>query len=132
MDGERQRIDRWLWHARVVKTRELAKALVEAGHVRVDRDRETKPGAAVRAGQTLTITLPTRTLVLRILGFVDRRGSATLAATLYDDLSPPPAPRNDSPQTVVMHSRDAGSGRPTKRDRRRIDRLDPASDDGPS
>lgn len=93
MDGDRQRIDRWLWHARVVKTRELAKALVEGGHVRVDRERETKAGAAVKAGQTLTITLPSRVRVLRIVGFVERRGSAEVAARLYEDLSPPAPPR---------------------------------------
>lgn len=123
MDGDRQRIDRWLWHARVVKTRELAKALVEAGHVRVDRERETKAGAAVKRGQTLTITLPSRVLVLKIAGFVERRGSAEVAATLYEDLSPPPPPREARAETVALATREPGSGRPTKRERRDHDRL---------
>ncbi|MER2607121.1 MAG: RNA-binding S4 domain-containing protein [Siculibacillus sp.] len=123
MDGDRQRIDRWLWHARVVKTRELAKALVEGGHVRVDRERETKAGAAVKAGQTLTITLPSRVRVLRIVGFVERRGSAEVAARLYEDLSPPAPPREPQVETVVIARREPGSGRPTKRDRRALDRL---------
>jgi ribosome-associated heat shock protein Hsp15 len=97
MDGERQRIDRWLWHARVVKTRALAKDLVEAGRVRVDRRRETKAGAAVKIGETLTIVLPGRVRVLRILGFAERRGSADDAARLFEDLSPvrPPADHGD-------------------------------------
>jgi ribosome-associated heat shock protein Hsp15 len=123
MDGDRQRIDRWLWHARVVKTRELAKALVEGGHVRVDRERETKAGAAVKRGQTLTITLPSRVLVLKVVGFVERRGSAEVAATTYEDLSPPPPPREPRPETVPLATREPGSGRPTGRDRRALDRL---------
>lgn len=92
MDDDRQRIDRWLWHARVVKTRDLAKALVEAGRVRVDRVRETKPGAAVRRGQVLTITLPHGVRVLRIVDFVEKRGSATVAAGLFEELTTPAAP----------------------------------------
>ncbi len=128
MDDDRQRIDRWLWHARVVKTRELAKALVEGGHVRVDRERQTKAGAALKPGQTLTITLPSRVLVLKVVGFVDRRGSAEVAATTYEDLSPPRPPREARPETVAIATRDRGAGRPTKRDRRALDRL--ADDDG--
>lgn len=128
MDGDRQRIDRWLWHARVVKTRELAKALVEGGHVRVDRERETKAGAAVKRGQTLTVTLPSRVLVLRILGFVERRGSAEVAATTYEDLSPPRPAREPRAETVRLAAREPGAGRPTKRERRALDRL---TDDDP-
>lgn len=123
MDGDRQRLDRWLWHARVVKTRDLAKALIEGGHVRVDRERETRAGHAVKRGETLTITLPNRVRVLKILGFVERRGSAEVAARLYEDLSPPPPPREPRPETVEVAMRDPGAGRPTKRDRRALDRL---------
>lgn len=123
MDADRQRLDRWLWHARVVKTRDLAKALIEGGHVRVDRERVTKAGAAVKRGQTLTVTLPSRVLVLRVVDFVERRGSATVASGLYEDLSPPPPPREHRPETVPLATRDPGAGRPTKRDRRALDRL---------
>lgn len=123
MEGDRQRIDRWLWHARVVKTREIAKALVEGGHVRVDGERETKAGSPVRRGHTLTITLPSRVLVLKVTDFAERRVSATLAATLYEDFSPPPPPRGPHVETVRLATRDPGSGRPTKRDRRDLDRL---------
>ena len=129
MDGDRQRLDRWLWHARVVKTRDLAKALIEGGHVRVDRERETKAGHAVKRGETLTVTLPGRIRVLKILGFVERRGSAEVAARLYEDLSPPPPPREPRPETVDVATRDPGAGRPTKRDRRALDRLTDVGDD---
>ena len=129
MDGDRQRLDRWLWHARVVKTRDLAKALIEGGHVRVDRERETKAGHAVKRGETLTITLPGRVRVLKILGFVERRGSAEVAASLYEDLSPPPPPREPRPETIDLATRDPGAGRPTKRDRRALDRLIDVGDD---
>lgn len=128
MDGDRQRIDRWLWHARVVKTRELAKALVEGGHVRVDRERETKAGAAVRRGQVLTVTLPSRVVVLEIAGFVERRGSAEVAATTYRDLSLPRPPREPRVEDVALPGRDPGAGRPTKRERRAIDRLTDVDD----
>ncbi len=123
MEHDRQRIDRWIWHARVVKTREFAKALVEGGHVRVDRARETKAGAVVKAGQVLTITLPGRVRVLKILGFVDHRGSAEVASRLFEDLSPPPPPREPRAESVALGTREAGAGRPTKRERRAIDRL---------
>lgn len=129
MEGDRQRIDRWLWHARVVKTRDLAKALVEGGHVRVDRVRETKAGAPVRLGQVLTVTLPGRVRVLEVIGFVERRGSAEVAATTCRDLSPQPAPREAVSETVEIGAREAGAGRPTKRDRRAIDRLREGDDE---
>lgn len=124
MSGDRQRIDRWIWHARVVKTREFAKALVEGGHVRVDGAKETRPGAPVTAGRTLTITLPGGVRILRVLGFAERRGSATLAATLFEDLTPPRPPREaETPENVAPPARDPGTGRPTKRERRQIVRF---------
>lgn len=129
MDADRQRLDRWLWHARVVKTRDLAKSLIEGGHVRVDRQPETKAGHAVKLGQTLTIVLPARVRVLKITGFVERRGSAEVAARLYEDLSPPPPPRDPRPETIDLASRAPGAGRPTKRDRRATDRLTDFEDD---
>ena len=119
MDGDRQRLDRWLWHARVVKTRELAKALIESGHVRVDRVRDTKPGSAVRRGQTLTVTLPSRILVLKIVDFVERRGSAEVAARLYEDLSPPRPLRTDPgppPHHDRHHDRSRRHGHPPEPD----------------
>jgi ribosome-associated heat shock protein Hsp15 len=83
---ERQRLDKWLWHARVVRARSSAAALVEAGHVRINGVREKTPGHAVKAGDVLTIGLDRTVRVLRIVGFSERRGDAPSARALYDDL----------------------------------------------
>ena len=83
---ERQRLDKWLWHARVVKARTSAVALVEAGHVRINGMREKAPGHAVKAGDVLTIALDRTVRVLKVLGFAERRGDASAARVLYDDL----------------------------------------------
>jgi ribosome-associated heat shock protein Hsp15 len=83
---ERQRLDKWLWHARVVKARSSAAALVEAGHVRVNGVREKAPGHAVKAGDVLTIGLDRIVRVLRVVGFAERRGDAAAARVLYEDL----------------------------------------------
>jgi ribosome-associated heat shock protein Hsp15 len=87
---ERQRLDKWLWHARVVKARTSAAALVEAGHVRVNGVRETAPGHAVKAGDVLTIGLDRTVRVLKVTGFAERRGDASAARGLYDDLQARP------------------------------------------
>ena len=83
---ERQRLDKWLWHARVVKARASAAALVEAGHVRLNGVREKAPGHAVKAGDVLTIGLDRTVRVLRVVGFAERRGDASAVRALYDDL----------------------------------------------
>jgi ribosome-associated heat shock protein Hsp15 len=83
---ERQRLDKWLWHARVVKARTSAVALIEAGHVRINGLREKAPGHAVKAGDVLTIALDRSVRVLKVLGFAERRGDASAARVLYDDL----------------------------------------------
>ncbi|MBV9560176.1 MAG: RNA-binding S4 domain-containing protein [Bradyrhizobium sp.] len=83
---ERQRLDKWLWHARVVKARTSAAALVEAGHVRINGLREIAPGHAVKAGDVLTIALDRSVRVLKVIGFSERRGDAASARVLYDDL----------------------------------------------
>jgi ribosome-associated heat shock protein Hsp15 len=86
---ERQRLDKWLWHARVVKARTSAAMLVEAGHVRVNGVRETAPGHAVKAGDVLTIGLDHRVRLLKVVGFAERRGDASAARVLYADLQEP-------------------------------------------
>ena len=108
--AQTQRIDKWLWHARVVKTRTLAQKFVAAGKVRLNREVVGAPKQTVRAGDVLTIALERRILVLAIAGLAERRGPATEAQALYEDRSPPPPPR------VVPVG-----PRPTKRDRRRLD-----------
>jgi ribosome-associated heat shock protein Hsp15 len=83
---ERQPLDKWLWHARVVKARSSAAALVEAGHVRVNGVREKAPGHAVKLGDVLTIGLDRSVRVLKVVGFAERRGDAPAARLLFDDL----------------------------------------------
>jgi ribosome-associated heat shock protein Hsp15 len=114
---ERQRIDKWLWHARVVRTRSAAAELAGSGHVRVNAARINAASHPVRPGDVLTIALDRRVRVLKVVSFVERRGGAELAGTLYEDLSPP------LPRPEPGPRRDAGAGRPTKQDRRAIDRL---------
>jgi ribosome-associated heat shock protein Hsp15 len=83
---DRQRLDKWLWHARVVKARTSAAALVESGHVRINGVRETAPGHAVKSGDVLTIRLDRGVRVLKVLAFAERRGDASAARVLYEDL----------------------------------------------
>ncbi len=83
---DRQRIDRWLWHARLVRTRGAAAALAGAGYVRINGARIDAPGRMVRTGDVITVALDRRVRVLRVRGFVERRGPAVRVAELYDDL----------------------------------------------
>ena len=83
---DKQRLDRFLWHARVVKARTSAAELVERGHVRINGVRETAPGHAVKAGDVLTIALDRSVRVLKVIGFSERRGDASTARALYEDL----------------------------------------------
>jgi ribosome-associated heat shock protein Hsp15 len=94
---ERQRLDKWLWHARVVRTRTLAQDLVRSGHVRVNSERIETASHRVGHGDVLTIAQAERLLVLEVLGFTERRGPASAARLLYVDRSPPPAPRDPGP-----------------------------------
>lgn len=86
---ERQRLDKWLWHARVVKARASAAALVEAGHVRVNGAREKSPGHGVKMGDVVTVGLDRSVRVLKVIGFSERRGDASAARTLFEELRDP-------------------------------------------
>lgn len=140
-----QRLDKWLWFARIVKSRSLAQKLVNGGHVRVNRDKAQAPAKAIRHGDVLTIAVANRILVLKVLAPGTRRGPAPEARLLYQDLDPSlnASPISDdgededestaSPDTTkagpagrdgpAPGRRERGSGRPTKRQRRQIDRL---------
>ena len=87
--GERQRLDKWLWFARVVKTRALAAKLVTAGHVRLNGARAAGPDKPVRPGDVLTIALERQVRVLRVVAPGERRGPYEEARRLYDDLTAP-------------------------------------------
>lgn len=114
------RIDKWLWHARLFKSRSLAGDISGSGSMRVNGDRIDKPAHAVRPGDVLTFPKAGHIRVIQIDAIGTRRGPASEAEMLYTDLSPP-VPREKPPETTPQ--RDAGAGRPTKRDRREIDAL---------
>ena len=118
-----QRVDRWLWFVRAVKSRTLAAGLVEDGRVRINRAKAAKSSQTVKPGDVLTITVGPRLRILKVVALGQRRGPPAEAQTLYEDLSPPPPPREARPDTVLDETREAGSGRPTKRDRRQTDWL---------
>jgi ribosome-associated heat shock protein Hsp15 len=122
---DRQRIDKWLWHARVVRTRSAASALVASGHVRVNGERVTAPSRLVRADDVITIALDRQVRILKVAEFIERRGGSEAGRALYADLTPLPDPAAD---LIKAPARDAGSGRPTKRERRAIDRLQSEED----
>jgi ribosome-associated heat shock protein Hsp15 len=117
---DRQRIDKWLWHARVVRTRTAAAALVTAGNVRLNTERVTAASQPARVGDVVTIALDRAVRVMKVMGFADRRGDADAARLLYEDLTPAVPSKAAESATA---ERDPGSGRPTKQERRAIDRL---------
>ncbi len=117
-----QRIDKWLFFARVVKSRSLAAKLVSSGNVRLNKAKINQPSQNVKIGDVLTIGLDRRILIYEVVSGGERRGPAEEARELYKDLSPPPLPKEIS-RLDALPKRDAGSGRPTKRERRQVDRL---------
>jgi len=118
---DRQRIDKWLWHARVVRTRSAAAALADRGKVRVNGTRIDAPSKTVRAGDVVAIALD-RVRVLKVLDFCERRGSADVGRALYEDLAPP-VHIQKAEEVEKPAAREPGTGRPTKRQRRALDRL---------
>jgi ribosome-associated heat shock protein Hsp15 len=118
---EGQRLDKWLWCARLVKTRSLAAKLIVDGRVRVNGERALKVSRHVRLGDVVTGTGvgARRLFVVRVAGEVERRGPATIARSLYEDLTPEaPSPSSELGRVEVHRG-----PRPTKRDRRRLDAI---------
>jgi ribosome-associated heat shock protein Hsp15 len=115
-----QRLDKWLWCARLTKTRSGAARAIAEGKVRINCERALKPSRLLREGDVVTSVASGRLFVVRVLAWATRRGSASLARTLYEDLTPQAAP---SPEPRLA----AKGPRPTKRDRRRLDAIRIAS-----
>ena len=115
-----ERLDKWLWAARFFKSRSQAAAACDGGKVDVN-EQAAKPARAVRAGDLLHLTqLQTRRIV-RVRALSERRGSGATAALLYEDLTPPPPPR--AGRSAPAMYRPPGAGRPTKRERRLMERI---------
>lgn len=110
------RIDSWLWAVRVYKTRSAATTAVRAGHVRVNGER-IKAAQTVRTGDEVRVRISGFDRILTVRQTLTKRVGAPLAAAAYDDRTPPRDP------VAMLAVRDRGAGRPTKRERREIDRL---------
>jgi ribosome-associated heat shock protein Hsp15 len=117
------RLDKWLWTVRLFKTRALATDACRAGSVEIN-GHAAKPARDVHAGEIVTVRQGLITRTLRVLGFPPSRLSARLAVQFCEDLTPPEEFEKQR-QYRLQHvlAREKGSGRPTKRDRREIDRL---------
>jgi len=105
-DEARQRLDKWLFFARVLKSRSLAAKVVEAGRVRINGNKTDHAAAQVKPGDVLTITVERRILVYRVLAAGTRRGPAEEARTLYEDLSPTAAAPADAPPDALVRLRE--------------------------
>jgi ribosome-associated heat shock protein Hsp15 len=116
---EETRVDRWLWAVRVFKTRSASTDACRGGHVRVNRA-PAKPSSPVRVGDRVTAHVDGRERALEVLRIIDKRVGAPVAAGCLIDHSPPPPPRD---LTAPAFIRDPASGRPTKKDRRDLDRV---------
>ena len=120
------RLDKWLWHARFFKSRTLAAKQCSAGRVRINRLATDKAHQAVRPDDVLTFAQGKEIRVVRIVALGNRRGPAPEAQALYEDLAPP-APRVSPAEPDLRPTRpgqrEKGAGRPTKAERREIDRL---------
>jgi ribosome-associated heat shock protein Hsp15 len=113
------RVDRWVWSVRLAKTRSSAAAACRAGHVKVN-GKSVKPAQPVRVGDQVRVRQGERERIVVVSHIIDKRVGAAAAAECYIDKSPPPPPREEVAQVAV---RPRGAGRPTKRERRSIERL---------
>lgn len=116
---ESTRIDRWLWAVRVYKTRTDANAACSGGHVEID-DRTVKPAHKVAVGDRVTARVGQHERILEVTAVIDKRVGAAKAAECFVDHSPPPPERAVEP---LFGTRERGAGRPTKRERRQLDRT---------
>jgi ribosome-associated heat shock protein Hsp15 len=117
-----QRLDKWLWFARIFKSRTLAAQMVQDGKVRINRAKVAKPAQTVRPDDVLTIAIRGKIQVVKVLAPGARRGPPAEARLLYELLSAPDGPA-PAPPPAGSGERNRGTGRPSKRDRRLTDRL---------
>ncbi|MFI1720199.1 RNA-binding S4 domain-containing protein [Streptomyces sp. NPDC020489] len=117
--GETVRVDSWIWSVRLVKTRSVGSAACKGGHVRVNGDR-VKPAHSLRVGDEVRLVHEGRERIVFVKRLIRKRVGAPVAAQCYIDNSPPPPPREAIAPAGI---RDRGTGRPTKRDRRELERL---------
>ena len=120
----KERLDRFLFFSRAVKSRTLAQKIIETGAIRVNSERTDRSDHKIGAGDVLTMSLHGRIVVWRVIDPGTRRGPASEAQGLYEDMSPPQPPRQErSAFDAAIAERPAGAGRPTKKERRETDAL---------
>lgn len=118
---EKQRIDKWIWHARFIKTRSLAQKLITSGKIRINTEKVTSTSRQLKIGDTLTIAIHDQVRIIRVEAIADRRGPFSEAKLLYEDLSPVvEAKRKSTEPTIEEMSKIESSGRPSKQQRRQI------------
>ena len=117
--SESARVDSWVWATRLAKTRSAATAACRAGHVQVNGER-AKAAQSVKIGDEIRLRTTDIERTVKVARIVVKRVGAAIAAECYVDLTPPPPPKEER---VVIAVRDRGAGRPTKRDRRELDRF---------
>ncbi|MBB3946414.1 ribosome-associated heat shock protein Hsp15 [Rhizobium skierniewicense] len=121
-DAGRQRLDKWLFFARIIKSRSLAQSYIQSGNVRVNDKPVRQSSHLLKLGDRLELSLERSSRILVVLASGERRGPYEEAKLLYDDQTPPPAP-NDHMTPFEQAMREPGSGRPTKKERRALDRF---------
>src|ERR1700759_245801 len=117
-DAETGRVDSWIWSVRLGKTRAAAAGAWRAGQGRGNGTR-VKPAHPVRPGDEVRVRQEDRDRIVEVVRIISKRVSAPMAAECYADHSPPPPPREEA---VVVAVRDRGAGRPTKRERRTLEK----------
>jgi len=124
MNEQTLRIDKWLWYSRFFKSRTLASKLCASGKLRRNTELIGKAHATLKEGDVLTFPKEDHIRVIKVVSLGQSRGPASEAATLYEDLEPPlPGTRKKSDRAPGVAVREAGAGRPTKAERRAIDKL---------
>jgi ribosome-associated heat shock protein Hsp15 len=112
------RVDVWLHAVRLFKTRSAASTAVKGGKIKVDGE-PVKPSHKLRTGETITFREPGRERIIEVTGLLDKRVGYPVAVKHYVDHSPEPVPR----YLMAVPKRERGAGRPTKKERRQLDRL---------
>ena len=121
---ETLRIDKWLWYARFFKSRTMAGKLCASNRLRLNSQVIGKSNATLKIGDVLTFPKEKEIRVIKVVELGSHRGPASEAITLYEDLEPPtPRSRHDEKKPPKPGARDSGAGRPTKADRRALDRF---------
>lgn len=116
------RIDKWLWAARFYKTRGVASAAIKGGKVELNGSKP-KPSKVVKVGDQLVVTQPHRTVDITVLEISEKRGSAEMATQLYQINNETLNQSRPTSASGLIGFREKGKGRPTKRDRRKIEQL---------